>query len=54
MTTPVPASVEGLLLTADRLLDGELADATTATATAAPASHCGPHWSSPSTRCWTP
>ncbi|MFE6836838.1 hypothetical protein ACFVFI_18650 [Streptomyces sp. NPDC057705] len=30
MTTPAPASVEGLLLTADRLLDGELADATTA------------------------
>ncbi|MFF4858204.1 hypothetical protein ACFY2N_25230 [Streptomyces rubiginosohelvolus] len=30
MTTPVPASVEGLLLTADRLLEGELADATTA------------------------
>ncbi|MFE5805590.1 hypothetical protein [Streptomyces sp. NPDC056491] len=29
MITPVPASVEGLLLTADRLLDGELADATT-------------------------
>ncbi|MEU9801829.1 hypothetical protein [Streptomyces sp. NPDC051000] len=30
MTTPAPASVEGLLLTADRLLDGKLADATTA------------------------
>ncbi|MER6958410.1 hypothetical protein [Streptomyces sp. NPDC000618] len=30
MTTPSPVSVEGLLLTADRLLDGELADATTA------------------------
>ncbi|MFB8043279.1 hypothetical protein ACFC8F_18555 [Streptomyces hydrogenans] len=30
MTTPSPAFVEGLLLTADRLLDGELADATTA------------------------
>ncbi|MFD5485766.1 hypothetical protein ACFWIV_09965 [Streptomyces virginiae] len=30
MTTPVPASVESLLLTADRLLDGELADATIA------------------------
>ncbi|MET9687507.1 hypothetical protein ABZY81_03395 [Streptomyces sp. NPDC006514] len=30
MTTAPPISVEGLLLTADRLLDGELADATTA------------------------
>ncbi|WP_030845114.1 hypothetical protein [Streptomyces sp. NRRL F-4474] len=30
MTTPATASVEGLLLTADRLLDGGLADATTA------------------------
>ncbi|MEU3282475.1 hypothetical protein [Streptomyces antibioticus] len=30
MTSHAPASVEGLLLTADRLLDGELADATTA------------------------
>ncbi|WP_406740209.1 hypothetical protein [Streptomyces atratus] len=30
MTTPPPVSVEGLLLTAHRLLDGELADATTA------------------------
>ncbi|MER5493349.1 hypothetical protein [Streptomyces sp. NPDC002490] len=30
MTTRAPASVEGLLLTADRLLDGELADTTTA------------------------
>ncbi|MFJ6496453.1 hypothetical protein [Streptomyces virginiae] len=30
MTAPAPASVEGLLLTADGLLDGELAHATTA------------------------
>ncbi|MFG2900230.1 hypothetical protein ACGFZH_24490 [Streptomyces zaomyceticus] len=30
MTTASPVSVEGLLLTADRLLDGELAEATTA------------------------
>ncbi|MFC9258669.1 hypothetical protein ACFT25_02370 [Streptomyces hydrogenans] len=30
MTAPSPASVEALLLTADRLLDGELADSTTA------------------------
>lgn len=30
MTTPSPASLESLLLTADRLLDGELAGATTA------------------------
>ncbi|MEV7380531.1 hypothetical protein [Streptomyces lydicus] len=29
MTTSSPASVEGLLLTADHLLDGELAEATT-------------------------
>ncbi|MEU0147346.1 hypothetical protein ABZ119_15520 [Streptomyces sp. NPDC006288] len=29
MTAPFPASVEGLLLTADHLLHGELADATT-------------------------
>ncbi|MEW1697827.1 hypothetical protein [Streptomyces sp. NPDC091278] len=30
MTAPSPASVEGLLLTADYLLDGELADTTAA------------------------
>ncbi|MET8750402.1 hypothetical protein ABZW32_09980 [Streptomyces sp. NPDC004667] len=30
MTAPAPTSVEGLLLTADHLLNGELADATTA------------------------